>query len=214
MAADVGGDYADLFELPDNRLLIVIGDVNGHGVSSSLLAAMVKASVFMFANQNLPLDEMVTNTSYMICDLLGNKKIMKFCVITLDKNTGELAICNAGHPYPLIREKEIGKVRVPANINLPIGISKARSNYTYEKVVLNPEETLLLYTDGFIDANRNKSDGFGYDNLKDFFANIPTEDSEKIENELINHYKTNLGDKESKDDISFIILRRNSLQNN
>ena len=214
MAADVGGDYADLFELPDNRTLIVIGDVNGHGVSSSLLAAMVKASVFMFANQNLPLDEMVTNTSYMICDLLGNKKIMKFCVVTLDKNTGELAICNAGHPYPLIREKEIGKVRIPSNINLPIGISKARSNYTHEKVVLNPEETLLLYTDGFIDANSNKSDGFGYDNLKDLFANIPTEDSENIEKELINHYKTNLGDKESKDDISFIILRRNSLQNN
>lgn len=214
MAADVGGDYADLFELPDNRMLIVIGDVNGHGVSSSLLAAMVKASVFMFANQNLPLDELVTNISYMICDLLGNKKIMKFCVITLDKNTGEMAICNAGHPYPLIRGKEIGHIRIPANINLPIGISKARSNYTYEKVVLNPEETLLLYTDGFIDANSNKTDGFGYDNLKNFFAGISTEDSEEVEKQLINLYETNLGDKESKDDISFIILRRNPLQNN
>ena len=214
MAADVGGDYADLFELPDNRMLIVIGDVNGHGVSSSLLAAMVKASVFTFANQNLPLDEMVTNTSYMICDLLGNKKLMKFCVTTLDRNTGELAICNAGHPYPLIREKEIGKVRIPSNINLPIGISKARSSYTYEKAVLNPEETLLLYTDGFIDANSNKSDGFGYDNLKNFFANIPIENSEEVEKKLINLYETNLGGKELTDDISFIILRRNPLQNN
>ena len=214
MAADVGGDYADLFELPENRMLIVIGDVNGHGVSSSLLSAMVKASVFTFANQNLPIDEIVTNTSYMICDLFGNKKPMKFCVITLDKITGELTICNAGHPYPLIREKEIGKIKVPTNINLPIGISRARSKYTYEKVVLNPEDTLLLYTDGFIDANSNIKDGFGYDNLKNFFSSIPTNSPEEIEKQLINLYETNLGNKESADDISFIILRRNPLQNN
>ena len=213
MAADVGGDYADLFELPDNRMLIVIGDVNGHGVSSSLLAAMVKASVFMFANQNVPIEEIVTNTSHMICDLLSNKKIMKFCLITLDKITGELAICNAGHPFPLIREKETGKVRVPTNINLPIGISKKRSNFTYEKVVLNPEETLLLYTDGFIDANSNQTDGFGYDNLKNFFSNIQIDSAEEVEKQLINLYETNLGSKESNDDISFIILRRKPLQN-
>ncbi|MBQ3643985.1 MAG: SpoIIE family protein phosphatase [Candidatus Riflebacteria bacterium] len=214
MAADVGGDYADLFELPDNKMLIVIGDVNGHGVSSSLLSAMVKASVFLFANQNLPINEIVTNTSYMICDLLGNKKIMKLCVITLDKNTGELSICNAGHPYPLIREKELGQIRIPTNINLPIGISKARSNYTYENVVLNPEETLLLYTDGFIDANSNKTDGFGFDNLKNCFSNIITDNLEEIEKQLINLYKTNLGEKELADDISFIVLRRQPLQNN
>ncbi|MBQ2593385.1 MAG: serine/threonine-protein phosphatase, partial [Candidatus Riflebacteria bacterium] len=147
------------------------------------------------------------------CDLLGNKKIMKFCLITLDKITGELAICNAGHPFPLIREKETGKVRVPTNINLPIGISKKRSNFTYEKVVLNPEETLLLYTDGFIDANSNQTDGFGYDNLKNFFSNIQIVSAEEVEKQLINLYESNLGSKESNDDISFIILRRKPLQN-
>ena len=214
MAADVGGDYADLFELPDDKILFVIGDVNGHGVSSSLLAAMVKASVFMFANQNLPINEIVKNTSYMICDLLGNKKLMKFCLITLNKATGELAICNAGHPYPIIREKEKGKTRVPSNINLPMGISKARSKYTYESEILNPEETLLLYTDGFIDANSNSTDGFGYDNLKNFFSELPTENPEEIEKQLIKLYESNLGDKELLDDISFIILRRKPLQNN
>ena len=165
-------------------------------------------------NNQHSIDEMVTNTSYMICDLLGNKRPMKFCVIILDKNTGELSICNAGHPYPLIREKEIGEIRIPTNINLPIGISKARSKYTFEKVALNPEETLLLYTDGFIDANSNKTDGFGYDNLKNFFSTIPTDNIEEVEQKLINLYETNLGSKESADDVSFIILRRNSLQNN
>ncbi len=214
MAADVGGDYADMFQLPDNRVLIVIGDVNGHGVSSSLIAAMVKASVFLFANQNLPLNEIVTNTSYMILDLIGNKLPMKFCAITLDKATGELNLCNAGHPFPFIREKEIGKMRTLTNINLPMGISKARSKYSYESVVLNQEETLLLYTDGFIEACSNKTDEFGYDNLKNTFLNCSIDNTEELKNLLIDTYKKNLGKKELMDDITFIILRRNPLQSN
>lgn len=215
MAADVGGDYADMFQLPDNRVLIVIGDVNGHGVSSSLIAAMVKASVFLFANQNLPLNEIITNTSYMILDLIGNKLPMKFCAITLDKLTGELTVCNAGHPFPFIREREIGKMRTLTNVNLPMGISKARSKkYSYESTVLNQEDTLLLYTDGFIEACSNEVDKFGYDNLKNTFLNCPLDNPEELKNQLINAYKKNLGEKELIDDITFIILRRKPLQSN
>ena len=95
-----------------------------------------------------------------------------------------------------------------------MGISKVRSKYTYETEVLNPEETLLLYTDGFIDANSNLTDGFGYDNLKNFFSKLSTENPEEIEKQLINLYKNNLGEKELQDDISFIILKRKSLQDN
>lgn len=214
MAADVGGDYADIFELANNRVLIVIGDVNGHGVSSSLISAMVKASVFMFANQNLELNEIVRNTSYMICDLIRNKMIMKFCAIVLDKDSGELSICNAGSPYPFIREKEIGKIRIPTNINLPMGISKSRSVFTSESEVLNVEDTLLLYTDGFMEAISNDIDGLGYENIKNTFSSIPTDNSEEIKNKLIDSYKQNLGEKESSDDITFIILKRKLLQDN
>lgn len=214
MAADVGGDYADIFELPDNRLLIVIGDVNGHGVSSSLIAAMVKASVFLFANQNLPLNEIVKNTSYMLCELIENSMLMKFCAIILDKNTGKISVCNAGHPYPLIREKEIDKMNILTNINLPMGISKSRSRYTCEFAELKPEDTLLLYTDGFIGANSDEKDEFGYENLKSIFSKLSTDGIEEIKNTLINSFKKNLGEKESNDDITFIILKRKPLQNN
>ncbi len=213
MASDVGGDYADLFELPDNKLLIVIGDVNGHGVSSSLIAAMVKASVFLSANQNLAVNEIVTNISIMLCELLSKIRLMKLCAIILDKTTGNLAICNAGHPYPFIRAKEIGEMRIPSNINLPMGISKARSKYTYESERLNPEESILLYTDGFLEGNRDEKDGFGYENLKNYVLNISTNILDEATNQLIKFFKNNLGEKELTDDATFIFLKRKPLQN-
>ena len=66
MAADVGGDYADMFELPEQRYLIVLGDVTGHGVSSSILTAMVKAAVFRFATHDADLKTILQSLSSMI----------------------------------------------------------------------------------------------------------------------------------------------------
>ncbi len=212
MATDVGGDYADIFELPDDRSLIVIGDVTGHGVASSLLTAMVKASVFRFANKNASLNEIVTNTSNMICDLLNKKKLMTFCAIILDKKTGEMAICNAGHPYPMIRAKEEGVMRTPCKTSLPMGLSKKRCRYNSEMEILNPDETLFLYTDGFPEAENDKGEEFGYDNFNNLIRNYKITSSEDLKNHLIDVLKNHHGEKELADDITFIILRRKPFQ--
>ena len=210
MATDVGGDYADIFELPDNKVLIVIGDVTGHGVSSSILTAMVKASVFRFAKKNASLNEIVTNTSDMICDLLNKKKLMTFCAITLDKTTGEMAICNAGHPYPMIKTRESGNLRIPSKTSLPMGLIKTRCRYTSETEVLNSEETLFLYTDGFPEAENTKGEEYGYDKFKELVANYRISNSEDFKNYLVETLNNYRGEKELLDDITFIILRRKS----
>ena len=213
MAADVGGDYADIFELPNDRLLIVIGDVTGHGVSSSLLTAMVKASIFRFAKKDTPLNEIATNTSNMIFDLLDKRKLMTFCAITLDKTSGELAICNAGHPYPLIKAKETGVIRKPIKTGLPLGVSKKRCRYNAEAEVLNPEETLFIYTDGFPEAENDNGDEYTYEKFIDLIANTPINTAEEFKNILIEEFKRHHGEKELADDVTFIILRRKALQN-
>ncbi|MBQ3643987.1 MAG: SpoIIE family protein phosphatase [Candidatus Riflebacteria bacterium] len=212
MAADVGGDYADIFELPNDRILIVIGDVTGHGVSSSLLTAMVKASVFRFANKDTPLNEITTNTSNMIFDLLNKRKLMTFCAITLDKNTGEMAICNAGHPYPIIKAKEPGNIRKPIKTSLPLGISKKRCRYTSEPEMLNPEETLFIYTDGFPEAENDKGEEFTYEKFEELISNSVITTAEEFKNQLISVFKQHHGEKELADDVTFIILKRKALQ--
>ena len=209
MATDVGGDYADIFELPEDRVLFVIGDVTGHGVASSLLTAMVKASVFGFASRNTTLDEMVTNTSNMICDLLNKKKLMTFCAIVLDKQSGELTICNAGHPYPIIKAKEPGSIRTIGKTTLPMGLNKKRCRYVSEKDVLNPEETLILYTDGFHEAENEKGEEYGFDNFKKLISDYSFNSSGDLKDHLISVFEQHHGKgKELADDITFVIVKR------
>jgi serine phosphatase RsbU (regulator of sigma subunit) len=211
MAIDVGGDYADIFELPEDKYLIVIGDVTGHGISSALLTAMVKASIYGFAKENTELKEIVTYTSKMISDLLNKKKLMTFCAITLDRNSGEMAICNAGHPYPIIREKEIGSIRTPSITGFPMGASKRRCKYTTESELLKPEETLFLYTDGFPEAENNKGEIYGYNNFQQLIANSEITSTEALRDSLLKVFKDFHGEAELADDITFIILRRKPL---
>ena len=213
MAADVGGDFADIFEIPEDKLLIVVGDVTGHGVSSSLLTAMVKAEVFRSAHKNTSLSEMAVNISNMILDLLKHKKLMTFCAVSLDKKTGEMAICNAGHPYPIIKAKETGIIRIPNKTGLPLGVSKKRCQYTTESEVLNPGETLFIYTDGFPEAENDKGEEFTYEKFQELISNSAINTAEEFKNQLITVFKQHHGEKELADDVTFIILRRNSLQN-
>ncbi len=207
MALDVGGDYADIFQLPNERILIVIGDVTGHGVSSALLTAMVKASVFRFAQKDTPLTEITTQTSNMICDLLNKKKLMTFCAVTLDTNTGEMAICNAGHPMPMIHSEK-GVLRTPAKHALPLGVSKKRCRYTSETEVLQPGETLFLYTDGFPEAENANGEEYTYEKFQELVTNQEINSAEGFKNLLLKEFKQHHGDTELADDVTFIILRR------
>lgn len=207
MATDVGGDYADIFQLPNDRVLIVIGDVTGHGVSSALLTAMVKASVFRFAQKDTPLTEIATKTSNMIFDLLNKQKLMTFSAVTLDTNTGEMAICNAGHPLPMIHTTK-GKLRTPTQNALPLGVSKKRCRYKSESEVLNPGETLLLYTDGFPEAENANGEEYTYEKFQEFVTNQEITNAENFKNQLVEEFKKHHGDAELADDVTFIILRR------
>lgn len=212
MADDLGGDYADIFELPEDKLLIVIGDVTGHGISSSLLTTMVKASIFRFAQKNLILDELITKISDMIYELLKKKKLMTFTAISLDKATGEINICNAGHPFPIIKEKTPGKYRIPTQTSLPMGASKRRCKYTLEKEILNPEETLIMYTDGFPEAENTEGKEYGYERFKDFVSKTKINSAEDLKNQLLEEFGRYHGEASLTDDLTFIVLRRKPLQ--
>ena len=207
MATDVGGDYADIFELPGDRVLIVIGDVTGHGISSAFLTAMVKGSVYRFAHKDTPLTDIVTQISNMIFELLKKKKLMTFCAIVLDKASGKLSMCNAGHPYPVIHSEK-GIIRAITEDGFPLGVSPKRIHHKIAEDSLKADETLIMFTDGFPEAEDANGKAYGYKAFNKFIENSSISSAENFENELKSEFKKHHGDAELTDDITFIILKR------
>ena len=81
----------------------------------------------------------------------------------------------------------------------------------YESEILNNDETLFLYTDGFPEAEDENGKVYGYEKFKQLIANTPITDSVSFKNTLIEVFKQHHKDLELADDITFIIVRRTSL---
>ncbi len=207
MAADVGGDYADMFDLPGNRKLIVIGDVTGHGVSSAILTAMVKASVFRFAARDTDLQTMLHCLSNMIFELLQRRKLMTFCAIVLDCASGRFVSANAGHPFPLVFEAA-GKSRQQELAALPLGVSPKRSHYDTSEGHLDRNEMLLLYTDGIVEGQSPAGEEFGLARIQQLILENRGSSLEKIRDSFLSAFQSHYQRDELEDDLTFIMIRR------
>ncbi len=207
MAADVGGDYADMFELPDERYLIVLGDVTGHGVSSSILTAMVKAAVFRFASHDTDLKTILQSLSSMIFELLQRRKLMTFCAMILDSRTGRFYTANAGHPFPLLCSPD-GSIRQIEHASLPLGVSLKRSTYDVVEGELAAGEMLMLYTDGITEGTDASGCEFGLEKVEKVIKEKLSDGIEKVRDQLLEDFFSHYQRQELDDDLTFILVRR------
>ncbi len=207
MAADVGGDYADMFVLPDQRYLIVLGDVTGHGVSSSILTAMVKAAVFRFASYDTDLKTILKSLSSMILDLLKRRKLMTFCAMILDGKNGQFKLANAGHPFPLLCS-EGGSIRQIEHASLPLGVSDKRSNYEIVDGEIAPGELMMFYTDGITEGTDPAGTEFGLPRVEAIVSRRFAEGIESVRDCLLQDFFSHYRRQELDDDLTFILVRR------
>lgn len=207
MASDVGGDYADLFALPDNKLIVVVGDVTGHGISSSLLVAMVKASILRLC-EKLALNAMFTRLAEMLRDFFKRKKLMSMFIMQLDEEANLLQISSAGHPYPIVSDKK-GAIREIVIDAMPLGVSAKRSQYVLQDQQVEVGQTILIYSDGIYEATNTEGEYYGKERLKKLLSANVGLDTEQIKAAVLKDFEEFHGDQELKDDLTLVILKRN-----
>ena len=151
-AARVGGDFYDVFEVKDNKIAVLIGDVAGHGIGAARTATLVKDVVHAFTHQSLRTHEVLRRTN----GLLIEKQLPGFVTLflgILDPDTGELRHSSAGHPDMLIRRAS-GEIEHLGAGSSPLGIY-ADAVWKPHAVELEADDLLVLFTDGVIEARRN-----------------------------------------------------------
>ena len=148
-AAAVGGDTVDFLDLPEGRLGLVIGDVVGKGIAAALQMANLQALVRALAPRESHPHELNTILSQAIGARCKPGRFITLAYVILDPETGGLRYSMAGHHPPII----VGPagVRELARGGLPLGIL-ASVPYESGEDELEPGETMLLFTDGVIEA--------------------------------------------------------------
>ena len=160
-AGPVSGDYCDLIPANANQMYFLIGDVAGKGVAAAMLMSHLSAMLRTLIALGLPLSQVMERASRVFCESTLPAHYATL-VCGRASSSGEIELCNAGHPPPLlVHAGEI--VRLDAT-GLPIGMFC--SERFYSRIVrLAPRDTLLLYTDGLLEAQNATGVEYGIERL-------------------------------------------------
>jgi phosphoserine phosphatase RsbU/P len=163
---ELGGDFYDFIELPNDNLGMAIADVSGKGVPASLTMAAVRASLRAQIDNVYNLNEAISRINATVC---RDSEVGEFVTLfygVLDAKTRRFTYCNAGHPAGLILRD--GKIIELSSDNMVLGVD-CDEKYKQSLVDLRRGDILLLYTDGLTDAMNFEQQTFGRQRLLDAF---------------------------------------------
>ncbi len=164
-ASEVGGDYFDIFRLPEGRLLVAVGDIAGHGLSTGLLMAMVKAAMTALVHEGYRGEELLDRLNRTLLQQPVRHRMVTLLVADLDTHRERLELTSCGHPPAFVLSPEGGCTEVELH-SLPLG-SRMPLEPARRAISFPSGSTLVLYTDGLVEAADATGTPFGYNGVKD-----------------------------------------------
>ncbi|MBO6087984.1 SpoIIE family protein phosphatase [bacterium] len=179
-AKEVGGDFYDFFFIDKNRFVFLIADVSGKGIPAALFMMNAKSLLKSNLLSGYPLDIAVNKTNNELCATNDAEMFLTAFIAILNTETGELEYVNAGHNPPAVKSDDKFEY-LKSDPNL---VLSAMENYEYKaaKILLKPENNILIYTDGVTEAQNTKGDFYGEERLINILNNKIQEPKEIIEN--------------------------------
>jgi serine phosphatase RsbU (regulator of sigma subunit) len=145
----VGGDWFDVFTLPDGRVAFTVGDVVGRGVLAASVMAEIRTALRAYAIEGHPLDKTLMLLNNLLVST-GRNRGATVAMLALDAETERLSAVSAGHLPVLLRSPDGRTEFIAHSSGLPLGVH-ASEHYTEEHRRFPAGSTLLLYTDGLVE---------------------------------------------------------------
>jgi serine phosphatase RsbU (regulator of sigma subunit)/anti-sigma regulatory factor (Ser/Thr protein kinase) len=205
-AREVGGDFYDVIPLPDGRVAFVIGDVTDKGVPAALVMSATRSVLRASAQRLIEPGEVLERVNEHLCPDMPEKMFVTCLYGVLDPASGLLRFANAGHDLPYVQTGK-GVIELRAR-GMPLGLMPGMT-YEEKETTLQPGDSVLLHSDGVLEAHDPERDMFGAPRLKETMARAPGG------RQLIDHVLSDLAaftgpDAEQEDDITMVTLQRSA----
>ncbi|NWG19217.1 MAG: PP2C family protein-serine/threonine phosphatase [Chloroflexi bacterium] len=201
-ARDLGGDLYDFLPFENGCQGIMIGDVSGKGLPAALRMAVAR-TVFRFAARRgaAPSCTLAEVNRSIIADIPQGMITMLYAV--LDTRSGILRVANAGHHYPVLLNGRVSELELSG---LPLGVD---DDTDYEEICteIAPGDTVILYTDGVVEATNRTEEYFGYERLEQMLVEGATLKPRALVARLLHELRA-WSDNNQDDDITVVVMRR------
>ena len=181
-----------------------VGDVAGKGVAAAMLMSHLSAMLRTLISVGLPLGTLMERASRVFCEsTLPTHYATLVCGRA--SATGEVEICNAGHPPPLVIRAS-GITPIDAT-GLPIGMFGSE-RFSSHVVRLAPGESLLLYSDGLIEAQDAGGEEYGIPRLSALAASAHVRVPAEVVDACVRDLARFCGTRTAADDLTVMAIRR------
>jgi len=171
----VGGDFYDFVDLGNGRVMGVIGDVSGKGVTAALTMARVSADIRRLATEVAGPAELLERLNHTLSVRMQDDRFVTALCVLLDAPNRKWIFANAGHVLPLLRRSTGVVSRVAYSSGPPLGIV-AHAQYREEAISVAAKDILLLATDGvfeILSAPRRPCSTMGVCQFTDLVTSAP-----------------------------------------
>jgi anti-sigma regulatory factor (Ser/Thr protein kinase) len=185
-----------------------VGDVTDKGVPAALVMSATRSVLRASAQRLIEPGEVLERVNEHLCPDMPAKMFVTCLYGVLEPATGRFRFANAGHDLPYVKTAD-GSVELRAR-GMPLGLMPGMV-YEEKETVLAPGDSLLLHSDGVVEAHDPNGDMFGFPRLKQAVADYPG-GGELIDRVLVD-LQAHLGpDAEQEDDITMVTLQRSPVQ--
>jgi len=210
-AMGVSGDYLDIFQISDERLVFYLLDVSGHGVTAALRCSAIYQLLRPISRMMVGLCEfgpglVLERLNRQICE--GNQDLDYFATLVMgdiDVTSGVIRLASAGHPPPLLLRQGSDAVEIKGG-GVPLGI-ESTTRYRHKEIHLQPTDSLLLFSDGLLDCEDTSGHPFGMGEVRKRVGNHWHLDLPELLSQIedgVDHWRAG---RPLADDLSVLLLR-------
>jgi serine phosphatase RsbU (regulator of sigma subunit)/SAM-dependent methyltransferase len=205
-AAQLGGDFYDFLRCPDGRLAFAVGDVAGKATPAALLASLavglLRGHVVERAYEP---DEMLADLNDHLQSATADNRFVAMVYGLFNDRSRTVHLANAGFPHALLASQ--GELRPVDAGGIPLGMWPGVT-YTTRTLRVSPNDTLILCSDGLMEARNERGEVFETSRLRSAIDELAAEPAEQIAAGL-NKAAIDFagGDTRQEDDYTTVVLK-------
>jgi len=207
---ETGGDYYDYFELsslgPD-VYGVVVDDVSGHGISSALLMASVRAYLRGRITKPGSVAEIITEVNRMVAaDTMATGQFMTLFFLMIEARKSRLTWVRAGHDPALVYSPDTDNFEELGGRGLALGVNE-EWRYDDYAVDVMPGQIVVLPTDGIWEAQNKQGEMFGKNRFKEVIRRNADLETDALRMAIIDSVTAFRGEAPQEDDITLVVSK-------
>jgi hypothetical protein len=211
-AQEVGGDYVDIIQTKDGTY-VIIADVSGKGMSAALYMVRIQALVHLLIKKLNPSPkELFMELNNYVKSNKSDRTFVTACAAFFPNEKDHFIFSRAGHNIPIIYSRKHDSTFKLNTNGFALGMTTTTSlgkELEEKKYQFEPGDSLLLYTDGLIEARNDQNEEYGEERLDGILSIYGSLHAKTITQKIQSSIELFIGDEKPIDDITFTTIHKN-----